>query len=53
MFMLLLLQEKEILLKCNISFSEAFSKDDGWFKERVVNDVEFLNYSDAVKAAMN
>ena len=33
--------------------TEAFSKDDGWLKERVVNDVEFLNYSDAVKAAMN
>jgi hypothetical protein len=34
--------------------SEAFSKRDGAeFKDRVVNDVEFLNYSDAVKAAMN
>ena len=34
--------------------SEAFSKSDGAeFKDRVVNDVEFLNYSDAVKAAMN
>ncbi len=32
----------------------AISKDeDGMLKERVVNDVEFLNYSDAVKAAMN
>ena len=34
--------------------SESFSKRDGAeFKDRVVNDVEFLNYSDAVKAAMN
>ena len=34
--------------------SEAFSKSDGAeFKDRVVNDVEFLNYSDAIKAAMN
>ena len=34
--------------------SEAFSKRDGAeFKDRVVNDVEFLNYSDAVKAALN
>lgn len=32
---------------------EALSKDDGDLKERLVNDVEFLNYSDAVNAAMN
>ena len=32
----------------------ALSKDeDGLLKERLVNDVEFLNYSDAVNAAMN
>ena len=32
----------------------ALSKDeDGWLKERLVNDVEFLNYSDAVQSAMN
>ena len=32
---------------------EALSKDDGDLKERLVNDIEFLNYSDAVNAAMN
>jgi len=32
----------------------ALSKnEDGMLKERLVNDVEFLNYSDAVNAAMN
>ena len=32
----------------------ALSKDeDGSLKEKLVNDVEFLNYSDAVNAAMN
>ena len=32
----------------------ALSKDEnGMLKERLVNDVEFINFSDAVKAAMN
>ena len=36
------------------NLKNALSKnDDGSLKERLVNDVEFSNYSDAVKAAMN
>ena len=27
--------------------------DDGNLKERLMNDVEFINYSDAVKTAMD
>ena len=36
------------------NLKSALSKnDDGSIKERLVNDIEFSNYSDAVKAAMN
>jgi hypothetical protein len=36
------------------NLKNALSKDeDGSLKERLVNDVEFLNYNDAVQSAMN